>query len=149
MSRNRSDGLLARVDFPLYTVQTLTSRHVLVAGGGGASKTGVANGFVSIHTCIFAQFINTLNCIILRVTGFNHPSSVPFASFVSLILIFWNLIMNFRKYSNYHTMGRGLLLKRWCGMRQEQMWWWTALCARYTLVRTWQRAKRVTVSCTK
>ncbi|GBP70940.1 Prolactin regulatory element-binding protein [Eumeta japonica] len=45
MPHNRNDGLLARVDFPLYTVQTLTSRHVLVAGGGGASKTGVANGF--------------------------------------------------------------------------------------------------------
>lgn len=48
MARNRCDGLLARVDFPLYTLQTLTNRHVIVAGGGGASNTGVANGFVSI-----------------------------------------------------------------------------------------------------
>lgn len=48
MARNKGDGLLARVDFPLYTLQTLTNRHVLVAGGGGASNTGVANGFVSI-----------------------------------------------------------------------------------------------------
>lgn len=45
MSPNRSDGLLAKVDFPLYTLQTLTNRHVIVAGGGGASNTGVANGF--------------------------------------------------------------------------------------------------------
>ncbi|XP_063839030.1 prolactin regulatory element-binding protein [Ostrinia nubilalis] len=45
MARNRCDGLLARVDFPLYTLQTLTNRHVIVAGGGGASNTGVANGF--------------------------------------------------------------------------------------------------------
>ncbi|XP_013147091.1 PREDICTED: SEC12-like protein 1 [Papilio polytes] len=45
MSRNRCDGLLAKVDFPLYTLETLTNRHVLVAGGGGASNTGVANGF--------------------------------------------------------------------------------------------------------
>ncbi|XP_023942971.1 prolactin regulatory element-binding protein [Bicyclus anynana] len=45
MSPNRCDGLLAKVDFPLYTLQTLTNRHVLVAGGGGASNTGVANGF--------------------------------------------------------------------------------------------------------
>ncbi|XP_068621294.1 guanine nucleotide-exchange factor SEC12 [Battus philenor] len=45
MSRNRGDGLLAKVDFPLYTLETLTNRHVLVAGGGGASNTGVANGF--------------------------------------------------------------------------------------------------------
>ncbi|XP_022918698.1 guanine nucleotide-exchange factor SEC12 [Onthophagus taurus] len=41
----KKDGLLARVNFPLYTVQMLTSRHVLVGGGGGSSKTGVANGF--------------------------------------------------------------------------------------------------------
>ncbi|CAF4872393.1 unnamed protein product [Pieris macdunnoughi] len=45
MARNRCDGLLAKVDFPLYTLQTLTNRHVIVAGGGGASNTGVANGF--------------------------------------------------------------------------------------------------------
>lgn len=45
MSPNRCDGLLARVDFPLYTLQTLTNRHVIVAGGGGAAATGVANGF--------------------------------------------------------------------------------------------------------
>lgn len=44
-SRKASDGLLARVNFPLYSVEMLTSRHVLVAGGGGSSKTGVANGF--------------------------------------------------------------------------------------------------------
>ncbi|CAH2243949.1 jg24059 [Pararge aegeria aegeria] len=45
MSPSRCDGLLAKVDFPLYTLQNLTNRHVLVAGGGGASNTGVANGF--------------------------------------------------------------------------------------------------------
>lgn len=45
--RRNKDGLLARVNFPLYTVQLLTSRHILVGGGGGSSKTGVANGFVS------------------------------------------------------------------------------------------------------
>ncbi|XP_054284824.1 prolactin regulatory element-binding protein-like [Macrosteles quadrilineatus] len=43
-SRNQP-GLLARVNFPLYTLQMLTSRHVIVGGGGGSSKTGVANGF--------------------------------------------------------------------------------------------------------
>lgn len=46
--RRSPEGLLARVNFPLYSVEMLTSRHVLVAGGGGSSKTGVANGFVSI-----------------------------------------------------------------------------------------------------
>lgn len=46
--RRSNEGLLARVNFPLYSVEMLTSRHVLVAGGGGSSKTGVANGFVCI-----------------------------------------------------------------------------------------------------
>lgn len=48
--RRLQEGLLARVNFPLYSVEMLTSRHVLVAGGGGSAKTGVANGFVSIYT---------------------------------------------------------------------------------------------------
>ena len=47
-ARRNKEGLLARVNFPLYSLQMLTSRHVIVAGGGGLSKTGVANGFVSI-----------------------------------------------------------------------------------------------------
>lgn len=41
------DGLLARVNFPLYAMEMLTSRHVMVGGGGGSAKTGVANGVVS------------------------------------------------------------------------------------------------------
>ena len=45
-TRKPNDGLLARVNFPLYCVEMITSRHVLVAGGGGSSKTGVANGLV-------------------------------------------------------------------------------------------------------
>ncbi|KAJ8306061.1 hypothetical protein KUTeg_016606 [Tegillarca granosa] len=36
-------GLLARSDFPLYVVKSLDERHFLVAGGGGAAKTGIAN----------------------------------------------------------------------------------------------------------
>ncbi|XP_062576650.1 prolactin regulatory element-binding protein-like [Saccostrea cucullata] len=36
-------GLLARSDFPLYAVKALDERHFLVAGGGGAAKTGVPN----------------------------------------------------------------------------------------------------------
>lgn len=44
-STKKNDGLLARVNFPLYTLQMLTSRHILVGGGGGSAKTGVANGF--------------------------------------------------------------------------------------------------------
>ncbi|XP_033737895.1 prolactin regulatory element-binding protein-like isoform X1 [Pecten maximus] len=36
-------GLLARSEFPLYVVKSLDERHFLVAGGGGAAKTGIAN----------------------------------------------------------------------------------------------------------
>lgn len=39
-------GLLARSDFPLYAVKALDERHFLVAGGGGAAKTGIANAVV-------------------------------------------------------------------------------------------------------
>lgn len=53
-SHRTKSGLLAKVNFPLYTVQMLTGRHILVGGGGGSSKTGVANGFVSRgNTAIF------------------------------------------------------------------------------------------------
>lgn len=48
-TRRNSDGLLARVNFPLYSVEMITSRHCLVAGGGGSAKTGVANGFVRLQ----------------------------------------------------------------------------------------------------
>lgn len=49
--RRRQDGLLAKVNFPPYTLQMLTSRHVVVGGGGGSSNTGVANGFVRPAVC--------------------------------------------------------------------------------------------------
>lgn len=44
--RQPNDGFLTKVQFPLYSVQMITSRHVMVAGGGGSAKTGVTNGFV-------------------------------------------------------------------------------------------------------
>lgn len=51
-SRRNNCDLLARVNFPLYTLQMLTGRHILVGGGGGSSKTGVANGFVRIPSIL-------------------------------------------------------------------------------------------------
>jgi hypothetical protein len=39
--------LLCRVNFPLYQACMVSPRHLLLAGGGGAAKTGVFNGFVS------------------------------------------------------------------------------------------------------
>lgn len=63
-ARISKEGLLARVNFPLYSVEMLTSRHVLVAGGGGSSKTGVANGFV----CDFTSFCFATKLIIAAMT---------------------------------------------------------------------------------
>lgn len=40
---SNAEELLARVNFPPYTVKMLTNRHILVAGGGGKAKTGIAN----------------------------------------------------------------------------------------------------------
>ena len=37
---------LAATDFPLYAFRMVGDRHFLVAGGGGAAKTGVPNAMV-------------------------------------------------------------------------------------------------------
>lgn len=42
----KNSTVLARVNFPLYSVQLLTCRHIIVAGGGGTANTGISNGFV-------------------------------------------------------------------------------------------------------
>ncbi|KAK7603475.1 hypothetical protein V9T40_003474 [Parthenolecanium corni] len=41
--------VLNRLDFPLYSVHFLTSRHLLVSGGGGSAKTGVTNAIVLLE----------------------------------------------------------------------------------------------------
>ncbi|KAG5864750.1 hypothetical protein JTB14_022625 [Gonioctena quinquepunctata] len=43
--RKTTDDILARINFPLFTVQILSPRYVIVGGGGGTAKTGIANGF--------------------------------------------------------------------------------------------------------
>ena len=47
-SQEGRGDLAAKVNYPLYAIRMLTDRHFIVAGGGGAAKTGVKNGFVSI-----------------------------------------------------------------------------------------------------
>lgn len=44
-SQQGRGDLAAKVSYPLYAVRMLTDRHFIVAGGGGAAKTGVKNGF--------------------------------------------------------------------------------------------------------
>ena len=51
-------SLLARVNYPLYSVKSISERHILVAGGGGQSKTGIANT-CEIYELIYDPAINT------------------------------------------------------------------------------------------
>ena len=41
------ERLVGRVDLPLYSINVVSERHIVVAGGGGKAKTGVANKIVS------------------------------------------------------------------------------------------------------
>jgi hypothetical protein len=91
--RRKQEGLLARVNFPLYTLQMLTSRHVLVGGGGGSSNTGVANGFVSEYDQ--KNILCCLPCSILQTE--NHSQLV---------------LLNCRKFSSSHMMEKNLLQRR-------------------------------------
>ena len=47
---------LETTNFPLYAVNVLDKDHFLIAGGGGAAKTGVPNALV----CIFDLYLFTL-----------------------------------------------------------------------------------------
>ena len=58
--------LLCRVNFPLYHVSMITPRHILLAGGGGAAKTGVHNGFE-----IFEIRHNGQHCVAESVKRFS------------------------------------------------------------------------------
>jgi len=37
--------IITTTNLPMYTIQTFLKNYILVAGGGGSSKTGIANGF--------------------------------------------------------------------------------------------------------
>ncbi|KAI2810125.1 hypothetical protein RDWZM_002809 [Blomia tropicalis] len=50
--------LLARLDFPPYCMKVISERHILVAGGGGASKTGIPNCF-DIYELTYDPLINS------------------------------------------------------------------------------------------
>lgn len=68
---------LIREGFPLYCCGTLDDQHVVVAGGGGAAKTGVPNAIVSwsllacYHTDTSYRF--TLPCILIWVSDIFTP----------------------------------------------------------------------------
>ncbi|KAK7604151.1 hypothetical protein V9T40_004424 [Parthenolecanium corni] len=49
IGKYQNSEILDRLKFPLYSVQFLTSRHLLVSGGGGSAKTGVPNAIVLLE----------------------------------------------------------------------------------------------------
>lgn len=81
--------LLARVNYPMYGVKTLSERHILVAGGGGPAKTGIANT-CEIYELIYDHKYNT--CKARLITHYDtglHPFTYyhMFWFYVSLHLI--------------------------------------------------------------
>lgn len=41
----KKSQVITTTNLPMYSIQTLLKNYILVAGGGGSSKTGIANGF--------------------------------------------------------------------------------------------------------
>ncbi|XP_064486397.1 prolactin regulatory element-binding protein-like [Ornithodoros turicata] len=87
MAPSRSGELLARVNFPLYSLNVLTERHIIVAGGGGSSKTGIQNKIEvyelvpSGHSCRAEPVTRHLtgNRAIMNSTVFFHKGKKHFA----------------------------------------------------------------------
>ena len=53
---------LETTNFPLYAVNVLDREHFLIAGGGGAAKTGVPNALVCARMCysLFSLFCQNI-----------------------------------------------------------------------------------------
>jgi len=78
---------LAATDFPLYTFRMVGDRHFLVAGGGGAAKTGVPNAMVWRLGIYQYQSADTV-AKFQRVTGDPFPvPSLPFPSSLTPLLL--------------------------------------------------------------
>lgn len=87
MAPSKSGELLARVNFPLYSLNVITERHILVAGGGGKSRTGIPNKIeiyelVPTKTTCKAEPVtrySTGDCAIMNSTVFFHKGRKSFA----------------------------------------------------------------------
>ncbi|XP_075592031.1 guanine nucleotide-exchange factor SEC12 isoform X2 [Dermatophagoides farinae] len=51
-------SLLARVNFPIYCIKSISERHILIGGGGGMAKTGISNPF-EIYELTYDPVTNT------------------------------------------------------------------------------------------
>lgn len=76
--KKENTTVVARVNFPLYSVQLLTCRHILVAGGGGAARTGVSNAFVSKKQLFVS--LELYNCIKIKLITLNNRNVHNFLS---------------------------------------------------------------------
>ena len=54
--------LLCTVDYPLFTVKVLSERHIIVAGGGGESNTGVRN-YADIFELVYDPEVDTCRAV--------------------------------------------------------------------------------------
>lgn len=67
---------LETTNFPLYAVNVLDKDHFLIAGGGGAAKTGVPNALVCANCFhLFSQIFysswrTVLFCLVLSLRDF-------------------------------------------------------------------------------
>lgn len=85
MANTSQTTVLARLSFPPYVVSTLSERHVLLAGGGGSSRTGVGNR-LEVYKLLPGE--RRTQCIAKTETGdealmngvfFNHDKTSYFA----------------------------------------------------------------------
>lgn len=68
-----SDALaIFSADFPIYYVESISERHVIIAGGGGSSKTGVHNQINVLELVPTGE-----SCAAELVTKYQTPDEIP------------------------------------------------------------------------
>ena len=75
--------LLARLDFPPYCMKVISERHILVAGGGGASKTGIPNCF-DIYELTYDPLINSARVTLAARFDNGNKDKNYFVSFINI-----------------------------------------------------------------
>lgn len=64
--------LVHAVDFPIYYVESISERHIVIAGGGGSSKTGVHNQLNILELVPTGH-----SCAADLVMKYNTPAEIP------------------------------------------------------------------------
>lgn len=60
------------VDFPIYYIESISERHIVIAGGGGSSKTGVHNQINILELIPTGE-----SCTVELVTKYQIPDEIP------------------------------------------------------------------------